>query len=54
MIENPETINKYDMLPKILRRFLHMQLRHLIVVNPVTGFMEGIITRQDIFAWMPL
>lgn len=54
MIENPETCNRFDYLPKILRRFLHMHLRHLIVVNPVTGLMEGMITRQDVFAWLPL
>lgn len=54
MIENPETINKFDYLPKILRRFLHMHLRHLIVVNPVTGLLEGMVTRQDLFTWLPL
>jgi len=54
MIENPETCTKFDFLPKILSRFTSMHLRHLIVVNPVTGHLEGMITRQDIFKWMPL
>jgi CBS domain-containing protein len=54
MVENPETITKFDFLPKILRRFQHQHLRHLIVVNPITGLLEGMITRQDIFEWLPL
>ena len=54
MIENPETCTKFDFLPKILNRFTNMHLRHLTVVNPVTGHIEGMITRQDIFKWMPL
>ena len=49
MIENPETCNKHDFLPKILNRFLNLHLRHLIVVNPNNGGLEGMITRQDIF-----
>jgi CBS domain-containing protein len=54
MIENPETCTKWDFLPKILSRFQHLHLRHLIVVNPVTGHLEGMITRKDIFTWMAL
>lgn len=54
MIENPETCTKFDFLPKILSRFRNQHLRHLIVVNPTTGWLEGMITRQDIFAYMPL
>jgi len=54
MIENPETCTKFDFLPKIHLRFTQLHLRHLIVVNPITGHLEGMITRQDIFTWMPL
>lgn len=45
MIENPETITKFDFLPKIHRRFTQLHLRHLTVVNPVTGKLEGMVTR---------
>jgi hypothetical protein len=54
MIENPEKCTRYDFLPKILARFRHMHLRHLCVTNPTDGTLEGMITRQDIFLWMPL
>ena len=54
MIENPETVTKFDFLPKVLDRFRHMHLRHLIVVNPTNNHLEGMITRQDIFNWMPM
>mmetsp|Transcript_17794 Transcript_17794/g.30156 ORF Transcript_17794/g.30156 Transcript_17794/m.30156 type:complete len:83 (+) Transcript_17794:2600-2848(+) len=54
LIDNPEVITRFDFLPKILKRFRHMNLRHLIVVNPINHSVEGIITRQDIFTWMPL
>jgi predicted transcriptional regulator len=54
LVENPEICTRFDFLPKILKRFRHMNLRHLIVVNPLNNNVEGIITRQDIFTWMPL
>ena len=54
MIENPEKCTRYDFLPKILARFRHMHLRHLCVTNPTDGTLEGVITRQDIFLWMPM
>jgi hypothetical protein len=54
MIENPEKCQKYDFLPKILARFRHLHLRHLCVINPINGELDGLITRQDIFNWMPL
>jgi len=34
MIENAEHCTRFDFLPKVLSRFRHMHLRHLIVVNP--------------------
>ena len=45
MIENPESVNKFDYLPKIHSRFLNLHLRHLIVTNPISGHLEGMITR---------
>ena len=45
MIENPEKCTKYDFLPKILSHFRHMHLRHLCVVNPTNGLLDGVITR---------
>lgn len=45
IIENPEMCTRFDYLPKILKRFRHMNLRHIIVVNPVNGTIEGMITR---------
>ena len=54
MIEDPETCNKHDFLPKIVARFRHLHLRHLVVTNPFNGKIEGMITRGDIFRYMPL
>lgn len=54
MIANPETCTRFDFLPKIHGRFRQMHLRHMIVVNPTNNRLQGIITRQDIFTWMPL
>ena len=45
MIENPEKVTRFDFLPKVLNRFRHMHLRHLLVVNPVNNNLEGVITR---------
>ena len=45
MIENPERCAIYDFLPKILARFRHMHLRHLCVINPTNGLLQGVITR---------
>lgn len=54
MIETPYLAQSTDRLQKILDTFRHMHLRSLAVVNPGTGALEGIITRQDIFAYLSL
>lgn len=54
MIESPEVCTKFDFLPKIVARFRHLHLRHLVVTNPFNGQLEGMITRGDIFNYMPL
>lgn len=54
MIENPLTVHAFIRLPKILTIFRLHHLRHLPVVAPSTREILGIITRKDIFAYMPL
>ena len=54
MIENVHKCTRFDYLPVILNTFRFNHLRHLVVVNPINNRLEGIITRQDIFMYMPL
>lgn len=54
MIENVHKVTRFDYLPLILQTFQQQHLRHLIVVNPINSKLEGVITRQDIFMFMPL
>ena len=54
LIETPYLAQSTDKLQKILDVFRHMHLRSLPVTNPGSGALEGIITRQDIFAYMSL
>jgi CBS domain-containing protein len=54
IIDTPYLAQSTDRLQKILNIFRHMHLRALPVTNPGTGELEGIITRQDIFAYMGL
>ena len=54
MIETPFVAQSTDRLQKILEIFRNMHLRSLPVINPGSGALEGIITRQDIFAYMSL
>ena len=54
MIETPFIAQSTDRLQKILDMFRHMHLKSMPVTNPSDGGLEGIITRQDIFAYMSL
>ena len=54
MIETPFLVQTTDRLQKVLDVFRHMNLRMLPVTNPGTGALDGIITRQDLFAYMSL
>ena len=54
MIETPFIVQSTDKLQKILDIFRFMQLRAIGVTNPETGALEGIITRQNIFAYIHL
>jgi CBS domain-containing protein len=54
MVEQPVICSKLDFLPSIVNKFRDLHLRHLIVICAHNGKVDGIITRQDIFRWMPL
>lgn len=54
MIHNPITVMTTDELEKIVDIFRKMHLRHLVVIHPGTGDIRGMITRQDLFAYMDL
>ena len=54
IIDTPFLAQSTDRLPKILEMFRTMHLRTLPVTNPGTGALEGVITRQDLFAYMAL
>jgi predicted transcriptional regulator len=54
MIERPYTVSSRDKIGKIMAIFKQMQLRQIPVVNEIHGTCEGIITRQDLFAYMSL
>jgi CBS domain-containing protein len=54
MIEKPFCVHENDKLQKIVEIFRLMNLRHLPVVNDNNNVLVGIITRQDIFAYMSL
>jgi signal-transduction protein with cAMP-binding, CBS, and nucleotidyltransferase domain len=54
MIERPYTVSTRDKIGKIMAIFKQMQLRQIPVVNEIHGTCEGIITRQDLFAYMSL
>jgi len=52
MIEYPYSVFTTEKLPKVLEMFRHLHLRALPVINPKTGMPVGVLTRQDIFAFM--
>ena len=54
IIDTPHCAQSTDRLQKVLNVFRTMHLRTLPVVNPGTGKLEGVITRQDLFAYMGL
>mgnify|MGYP000886911491 CR=1 FL=1 len=54
MNDNPMTVSLSDSLYKCTDVFRKMHLRHLCVIHPKGGKLEGIITRQDIFQWLDL
>ena len=52
--DNPMTVVTTDSINKCCELFRKMHLRHLTVINPRSGVVEGIITRQDLFTWLDL
>ena len=54
MWENPITVSVYTRFDRILELFRMLHLRHMLVVNPADASLVGIITRQDLFAYMHL
>lgn len=54
MQTGPHMVFTTDHLQKCVDIFRKMHLRHLLVVHPSDGKMKGIITRQDLFAWLDL
>lgn len=54
MIEKPHSVHETDRIDKVVEIFRLMNLRHLMVVTESDNSLIGIITRQDIFAYMSL
>jgi CBS domain-containing protein len=54
LIESPVTVFTTDSLKNCVELMRNMYLRHLIVISPVDGSLQGIITRQDLFLWLDL
>ena len=52
MIENPIKISVDTKLQDALELFYLLHLRHLIVTDPHNGKIAGIVTRQDLYAYM--
>ena len=52
MVARPHTVFENDTIQKTLDIFRLMNLRHLPVLNEDDGTLVGIITRQDLFAFM--
>ena len=54
MNDNPITCVTTDGIVKCVDLFRKMHLRHLMVLHPMNGKLQGIITRQDLFQWLDL
>ena len=54
LIESPITVFTTDPILNCKQLMRNMYLRHIIVISPVDGSLQGIITRQDLFAWLDL
>ena len=54
LIESPITVFTTDPILNCMQLMRNMYLRHIIVISPVDGSLQGIITRQDLFAWLDL
>ena len=54
MIQQPFVCQTTDKIQKVLYMYRFFQIRQLCVVNPVDGTLQGVIGREDIFAYMSL
>ena len=54
ILENPITVTIYTKFQRLVDFFRNENMRHLLVRFPHNGHLAGIITRQDIFAYMAL
>ena len=54
MIENPYVCFTTDKFQKVLDTFRFNQCRQLCVLNPINGRLQGVIGREDLFAYMSL
>jgi hypothetical protein len=54
MIHSPFTCTTTDRFQKVLDIYRYMQLKTVIVVNPVDGTIQGTISRKDLFKYMAL
>ena len=51
MVESPMQVSMHDKFYKVLEQFRINHCRHMMVVDPSSGNLVGIITRKDIFAY---
>ena len=54
MIHSPYTCTTTDKFQKVLDVYRFMQLKTVLVVNPVDGTLQGTISRKDLFKYMAL
>lgn len=54
MIVNPMSVTTADYLSRCVDYFRKMHVRHMVVLSPIDGKLEGIITRKDLFKYMDL
>ena len=54
MVARPFTVFENDPLQKCLDTFRLMNLRHMPVLSESDGKVAGMITRQDLFAFLSI
>jgi CBS domain-containing protein len=54
MIETPFTVKQSVKFQQVVELFRTMNLRHLPVIRDEDDVLIGVITRQDLFAFMTL
>ena len=54
MIDQPVKLDQYAHLGEALQLFRLHHMRHLLVVSPLDGHLVGIVTRNDLDAFMDL